>query len=142
MIYGISIKMLLKLGGVAVIGLCVAWMLITRAQLSAARSEIKAKDELISVMETRAKVQEENVETLEQALVDQNALVLEAAVKGREAQEAQALADQNARKLAAARKRLEALQTEHEALLARAVGLDACQTYELVLRSFAEGVIP
>lgn len=43
------------------------------------------------------------------------------------------------REIAEARAALEDLQAEHEDLVARAVPLDACQTYELVLAAIAGG---
>ena len=43
------------------------------------------------------------------------------------------------REIAEARAALEDIQAEHEDLVARAVPLDACQTYELVLAAIAGG---
>jgi len=43
------------------------------------------------------------------------------------------------REIAAARAELDRLKTEHEALVERAIPLDACQTFELVLAAIAGG---
>lgn len=74
------------------------------------------------------------------AIKEQNRLIEEAARIGELAQRNQRTIDALTAKLALAESDLKLISDKYDALTQQAVGLDVCQTYELVLRSMAGGV--
>lgn len=75
----------------------------------------------------------------ETAIREQNRLVEEAATLGELAQRQQRTIDSLMAKLALAESDLRLISDKYNAMSEQAVGLDICQTYELVLRSMAGG---
>lgn len=116
----------------------VGWLLTWQA-LQTARAEIKVYQiNETRFMETIAKCQG-NREAFEEKLAG----VAEAIEKvaGKEVQLQGALDDavRRSREIAEARADLERLREEHTDLVNRAIPLDECQTYEMVLAAFAGG---
>jgi len=73
------------------------------------------------------------------AIREQNSLIEEAAKLGELAQRQQRTIDALTAKLALAESDLRLISDKYDALRQQAVGLNVCQTYELVLRSMSGG---
>jgi len=115
---------------------------MTKANLAAAKDvaelklthakELGEKDAIIAERDATILVRETTI-------VEQNGLIEEAAKLGELAQRHQRTIDTLTAKLALAESDLRLISDKYQQMQEQAVGLDVCQTYELVLRSLAGG---
>jgi chromosome segregation ATPase len=125
-------------GGAILLAILIGWF-TTAQRLKVANANLAAAAEREARWQETTLACQANRAAIEKRFDAVVAKINEIAAQKERLQGALDSAGVSAREIAKARDALERLQAEHEDLVNRAVPLDACQTYELVLAAFGGG---
>lgn len=130
-------------GGLAIVIISLSgYACVLREKVQAKTERVYALEMANEAWDRKAQDQQANIERLEFALQECNTSIEEMADLGQIAWDNQRRVDELHGRLARAEDDLRIIGDKYREMRERAVGLDVCQTYEMVLRSLAGGVGP